>query len=83
MVHIRFEKGCPDLQYKTRHDDKSFSHLNFLNGNCLKGGIGKPQAMVAPRGVVKERKEQLVKKLTGIIPPNRLQFWTSLPELDS
>lgn len=78
MVQVSFMRGDHTLQYKNNFND-DFLTLNFLTSKAYKTGVPRPKPLKEPRGITKERKENLLSKLSEIIPPNRLEFWKNLP----
>lgn len=78
MVYLIFTRGKLTLQYKNDFD-QDFIEVNILLKAMEKRGvIPKPVAKQQPRGIAKSRKENLVRKLEEILPPNRLEFWKNL-----
>lgn len=77
MVQVRFTKNKNTLEYKNDFNEE-FVTLNFMTANAFKTGVPPPKPLLIPRGILKERKENLLKKLSGIIPVNRLNFWKDL-----
>lgn len=78
MVHLRFLRGKKTLEYKNDFNEE-FSTLNFLTAKTCKSGIPLPKRLQVARGITQERKLNLLTKLSGIIPENRLRFWKDLP----
>lgn len=78
MVNVVFSKGEKTLQYKNKFKDEYFT-LNFLNAKYQKAEITLPKSKSSPRGVTLARKNNILNKLSGIIPENRLLFWKNLP----
>lgn len=78
MVHVRFTRGLKTLDYKNNFSE-DFTTLNFLTAKALKGNLPQPKPLETPQGISKERKDNLITKLSPIIPENRLKFWRELP----
>ncbi|KAJ8944604.1 hypothetical protein NQ314_009439 [Rhamnusium bicolor] len=78
MVEINFERGTNTLKYNTDFKGPE-TELNFLTAKSQKMGITKPVHKTHPRGIIEERKNQIIKKLCEIMPPSRLTFWQELP----
>jgi len=78
MVLVRALRGRNSLQYQTGFDTEPID-LNFLNAKAFKQGIQRAPRHVAPRGIPKEKKDDIVKKLIHLMPVPRREFWLNLP----
>lgn len=62
MVQVTFTRGEHTLKYRNNFNS-DFIILNFLTAKACKGGIPSPMPVQTPRGVLKERKENILNKL--------------------
>ena len=78
MIWIKFTKcvntGKVDMFYKN-----DFSSDNFTVFTCWKNTeTEEPVQRKEPRGVLKAKKEQIIKDLLPLMPHNRRVFWLNL-----
>ena len=80
IVEAKFEKGSRLLYYRTDFD-KDMELCDFLQ---LKFDIKRLlEVNKVPRGILKEKKDAIVKKLCPMMPKNWQTFWKSLPVSES
>ncbi|KAG8324927.1 hypothetical protein J6590_079853 [Homalodisca vitripennis] len=78
MVHVLFQRGSFDMFYRKSFSGEVFQ-LSFLKaGFTKKREVPKPNTRTSPRGVNKEKKQDIIKKLVPLMPPNRHGFWVDL-----
>ena len=76
IVETEFQKGSRNMFYRT-----SFGCDEVLLSDFLKKLFNHtkiPDLDSTPRGISKEKKEAIVKKLCPMMPSNRRQFWLNL-----
>lgn len=78
FVQATFMRRKNTFKYETQFDGSELE-LNVLSAKYHKEGVPKPCPRKKERGVDEERKDNLLKKLVDIVPPNRLQFWQNFP----
>lgn len=78
MVQVKFESGKRTLKYKIDFQEDE-TELNFLTAKFQKMGIQKPEPKKHPKGIQLDRKNLIIKNLSGIMPNTRLKFWQELP----
>lgn len=83
IVFVKFERGKRHLNFKTDFNTPLFTELNFLLSKFEKGVLPSPTSKTHERGISTERKRNLLIKLNGIVPKNRLLFWQNLTEVDT
>ncbi|KAK2702927.1 hypothetical protein QYM36_018494 [Artemia franciscana] len=76
IVEAKFEKGSRLLYYRTDFD-KDMESCDFLQPKFDSKRL--PEVNRVPRGILKEKKDAIVKKLCPMMPRNRQTFWKSLP----
>ncbi|CAH1107396.1 unnamed protein product [Psylliodes chrysocephalus] len=81
MVQVTFSRGHNTLTYETSFEEESGPEINILNAHDHKDGIRKPKNQLQHKEISSERKRTLLNKLSPIIPPLRLLFWDTLPEI--
>lgn len=78
ITEICFIRSSYDLQYKNDFSE-AYQSLKFLKDKYLKnpqlGWLFKTQ----PKGIEKERKLNILQKLSSIIPKHKQLFWQNLP----
>lgn len=57
-----------------------FHHAKLFKCQSNKNGVPPPKALPYPRGISKQRKENILTKLLEVIPSNRCVFWETLRE---
>ncbi|KAG8246556.1 hypothetical protein J6590_082328 [Homalodisca vitripennis] len=78
MVHVLFQRGSFDMFYRKSFSGEVFQ-LSFLKaGFTKKREVPKPNTRTSPRGVNKEKKQDIIKKLVPLMPPNSHGFWVDL-----
>ncbi|XP_046685019.1 uncharacterized protein LOC124370764 [Homalodisca vitripennis] len=78
MVHVLFQRGSFDMFYRKSFSGEVFQ-LSFLKaGFTKKREVPKPNTRTSPRGVNKEKKQDIIKTLVPLMPPNRHGFWVDL-----
>ncbi|KAK2704052.1 hypothetical protein QYM36_017628 [Artemia franciscana] len=80
IVEAKFEKGSRLLYYRTDFDEDMES-CDFLQPKFDIKRL--PEVNRVPRGILKEKKDAIVKKLCPMMPKNRQTFWKSLPVSES
>lgn len=78
ITQVIATKGQHKLEYKS----SKFQHieqLDFLPSAKIKTGLNLPPFQKKPRGVAKEKKQNILKQLRSIIPKERVLFWENLP----
>ena len=84
MVVVEARRGANTLFYKTKHTDKNFFELNFLQLKATKsGGILMPVQKTKNTCISSKKKKGIVDTLLPLIPENRRLFWTLLEESDT
>lgn len=78
IVYLEFTRGEYTLKYKNNFSEEAVT-LNFLSNKVMKNGFPTPSQRTEDRGVDADRKAQILTKLRGIMPKNRLKFWKDLP----
>lgn len=81
MVFVQFQRGQRGLKFKSSFSE-DFQYLNFLLQKYEKGSLPQPRRKLIERGVSKERKINILKKIQGLVPQNRLLFWQNLKETE-
>ena len=79
-VEAKFEKGSHLLYYRTDFD-KDMESCDFLQPKFDIKRL--PEVNRVPRGILKEKKDAIVKKLCPMMLKNRQTFWESLPVSES
>lgn len=80
VVEVRFKKESKCLEYKTDFDQPHYDSLDFLQ---KKVNLEIIPAILPIRGVLKSKKEEIIKALGPLMPRNRIDFWNNLVESDS
>ena len=81
IVHLKATRGEFNLFYKSNYSDSNFKTLDFLKKNSAKeNGMPFPSHIPSSRGFPAEKKVKILSELNGLIPENRKQFWSDLPE---
>ncbi|KAG1936336.1 hypothetical protein F2P79_018678 [Pimephales promelas] len=76
MAEIQLRCGSRSLFFKHSHRDCDFPELDFL---LAKFDLKMPPPLRShDRGIEKTKKEDILKKLCPLMPPNRRAFWLSL-----
>jgi len=76
MAEIQLRRGSRSLFFKHSHRDCDFTELDFL---LAKFDLKMPPPLRPhDRGIEKTKKEDILKKLCPLMPPNRRAFWLSL-----
>jgi len=79
MVWLKAERGQNSIEYKTSFDQQTVFKCNFLNARAAKQGVSKAVARSSARGIPQEKKDDILLKLTRLMPSNRMAFWKDLP----
>ena len=77
VVRVIVERGSNMLKVKT-DDAEELKEIDFLQIKALKTGIKEPAVMEKPCGIPRSKKENILKNLGEVIPPNRHHFWQEL-----
>lgn len=81
MVYVRADRGSLTLKYRTEYSSSAEEfNLDFLQAKYMKSGVPLPPKKTDFRGITKERKEKLIKRLGKLMPDDKLEFWKTLPE---
>lgn len=82
VVCVEAHRHNMNLFVKTAHDGNVIE-IDFLKAKLIKQ-FSIPDAVqnTMPRGITQDRKAGILRKLSDIIPKNRLQFWQNLPVND-
>lgn len=80
VVEVRFKRGTKYLEYKTDFDQPQYTSLDFLQKKFNFKNI--PEVLPV-RGILKSKKEDILKILVPLMPRNRMNFWNNLIESDS
>ena len=76
IVWAEFRRGSPEtLFFKENFSDREASACSFIK----KGYDPTPKIRQKPRGVAKEKKDNILQKLVPLMPHNRRSFWEDLP----
>lgn len=78
FVMVTATRGSRVLTYKTAFDSND-TPLNFLTAAAQKRGLGKPSPRCTPRGIPQVKRDDIISKCGGLMPANRLKFWSELP----
>ncbi|KAG5873920.1 hypothetical protein JTB14_030345 [Gonioctena quinquepunctata] len=73
IVQIRSKRGAKNLTYKTSFSGDELE-LNFLKNKNVKYGIRFPLNKKPIRRITEERNNNIIKKLSSIIPEHYIQF---------
>jgi len=79
IVWLRVERGKYSIDYKTEFDQSAVTECNFLSAKACKHGIGNGVIRSVPRGIAPAKKDDIIKKLSAVMPAPRMQFWLDLP----
>ncbi|CAH2088927.1 unnamed protein product [Euphydryas editha] len=81
IVCIEVQRNSMKLFAKTTYDDNNMIEIDFLKTKLVKEStiIPEPERNQKARGITQERKTGILRKLSNIIPHNRLLFWENLP----
>jgi len=79
IVWFRVERGKNSIDYKTEFDQSSVTMCNFLSAKAYKSGISNGVIRSVPRGIAPAKKDDIIKKLSAVMPAPRMQFWLDLP----
>lgn len=71
------------LQYFTNYDSTTPRILKFLKVKSERDGIQKPVPRTNPRGISKEKKDGIIKKLCPLTTEERRQFWNDIDVADN
>ncbi|KAJ2937827.1 hypothetical protein O0L34_g17802 [Tuta absoluta] len=78
MVQMKFTRGKFTITYKKSFDDEYDVELDFIKQKCLKNGLPQPTYNETARGITSKRKEDILQRLSSVMPSNRIEFWRSL-----
>ena len=78
IVWFRAERGKFTVDYRTRFHEPEIT-CNFLTATSCKRGIPTVHPRSMPRGIPTDKKEDILSKLSGIMPSMRLKFWQDMP----
>lgn len=79
IVQVRAKRGEKFLTYKTSFLNSDETKLDFLKAEYAKNGVSVDLVRKHIRGITEERKSNIIKSLSSIIPDHHLQFWKNLP----
>lgn len=74
---MQFRRGSTKIYWKTSFEVTSYNEGEFLKKDMAKRVL---KGTIAPRGICTAKKADIVAKLCPLMPANRQQFWTMLPE---
>lgn len=78
-MEVKFEAGSRNIKYKNDFDN-SFIEIDFLQ---IKMDISmRPNILPNPRGILKQKKDNILKVLVPMMPSNRHLFWRNISEND-
>lgn len=83
MSEVCFKRGSNSIFYKNDFNSPEYTQLDCLKQCVTKKGFTAPVQNTGPRGIASGRKSNIIEKLGSLMPPNRLQFWESLPVNDA
>lgn len=79
-MSVKAEKGHYTIKFK-QNLESEWKELDFLQVKVKKNkAFPNAVSKSTPRGITKERKEEILAKLVPLMPENRRNFWTTLPE---
>lgn len=78
MVQVTATKGLKILHQRNNFNEPLQKELNFLFAKHTKNPLQLPEARENARGVPKEKKDDIIKKLCPLMPENRRKFWLEL-----
>lgn len=80
-----FSKGSTSMKYKSEMKDVNFSSVEFIKVKMRKEQLQNAWRVQKKkeRGMLTEKKENIILKLTPYMPPRKTQFWHSLPTTDA
>lgn len=82
MVEVEFTRGTLSMQYKNDFNANP-AEVNVITSKITKSGIlPEPKKQSKVQGVLAEKKKNILKNLSGLIPRNRLVFWEHLAVSD-
>jgi len=79
MVWVKAERGQNSIEYKNTFDQQTAFKCNFFNARTAKQGVPTAVARSSARGVPQEKKDDILRKLMGLMPSTRQTFWKDLP----
>ncbi|KAK3780082.1 hypothetical protein RRG08_046144 [Elysia crispata] len=75
IVWAEFSRGSPVTLFFENFSDREASACSFKK----KGYDPTPKIRQRPRGVAKEKKDSILRKLVPLMPHNQRSFWEDLP----
>lgn len=82
VQEVQFRKGSTKIFWKTDMDNADYEEGEFLEKKTAMkishGAYSSHETLQAPRGISREKKQDLISKLCPIMPENRRAFWNSL-----
>lgn len=78
MTEVKVVRGSRKLMYKKEFEG-DYTEIDFLKKKFAKGIIPKPPSVQNYRGITSQKKDKLLKEISGLMPASRLNFWKNLP----
>lgn len=78
ISQIRFIRSSFDLHYKNDFAE-NYKTMKFLNDKFLKNPQLGIRFRSLPKGIERDRKQNIIDKLSPIIPKHKMFFWQNLP----
>ena len=79
---VQFRRGETKIFWKTSFEEDTHADGEFLKKavakQVLRGSL--PTNRTAARGICSSKKMDIIAKLCPLMPANRQNFWTTLPE---
>ena len=82
VVEAKFEKGTVELQWKESFDETEYRKGLFLKkctGFIATKGQNLPPSRKMQRGIPESKKNDIISKLSPLMPENRRGFWQNIP----